>query len=653
MLSKNAIYLLEKRYCHNNETPEDVFKRVAHRLSNGDIKFEEKLFNLMINGVFLPNSPTLYNAGYKDEASYFACFVVPIEDTIDSIFDAVKTMAKIFQSGGGTGFSFSNLRPKNSILSRGGVSSGPISFIKQFDTVVETVKQGGYRRGAALASLRCDHPDILEFCKSKINNNLQNFNISVAATDDFMKKISTNKSIDLYHPKVGKISSIKAKDLFDIISFCAWNSGDPGMLFIDTINKTNPFYPDEVIDATNPCVTGDVLVLTPDGEKRVDQIKIGDEVITKPRINLTNNNSEFSVGYIKSIETYLNMDVYELTYFDGCLKKRTIKTTKSHQFYINNTNQIIDTKSIINLLDNKIIPSVETFDGKTPIVSYKYVGKEIVYDLFEERTDTWITNDLVSRGCGEVPLLPNMACNLGSINLSKFVRKNEFDFERFDEICEFATKVLLNVNKLSGFPIPEIKTMVERTNAIGVGIMGFADTMIKLSIFYDSQECLDFIDKIGTIYKESTERVNPGEFHFYHRVIAPAGSLSILSDSSSGIEPVFDNVFERNLTIGKIEEARDIYKSEYCRTAHQISPEWHVKVQAAFQKWTDAAVSKTVNLPHDASVDDVKNIYKLAWELGCKGCTVYVDGSKNNQVLTNKSVEIVKKPKCSDETCSL
>jgi len=501
-LSPNAKYLLQQRYCHINEQPEEVFSRVAKRLSDGDNKFEEKIYHLMLHGYFLPNSPALYNAGWNDKASYFACFVLPVEDTIESIFESVKDMAKIFQSGGGTGFDFSKLRPKNAPLSRGGESSGPVSFIKMHNMVVETVKQGGYRRGAAMGGLRFDHPDILEFVRSKLGNELQNFNISVIASDSFMHKVDTDGIVDLYHPSMGKTASLKAKDLFDIICFCAWNSGDPGLLFVDRINRDNPFYPNEIITISNPC--------------------------------------------------------------------------------------------------------------------------------------------------GEVPLLPNMACNLGSINLSKLVRKNDFDFGRFADICETAMQVLTNVNRLSGFPMPEVKKMVERTNAVGVGVMGFADALIKLGIYYDSTDCLDFIDKIGKIYKESTESYKPDDFHFYHRIIAPTGSLSLLADCSSGVEPVFSDVFERNLTIGKVEETREIYKSQYVRIAHEISPEWHIKIQAQWQKYLDGACSKTINMPYTSSVDDIKEAYKMAWRLGCKGITVFRNNSKGEQVLVDKS-----KPKCSDEECIL
>lgn len=644
MISKNAEYLLRTRYCRDGEEPEDVYKRVAKRLSNGDLKFEERLYSAMLNGLFLPNSPALFNAGYNDNAFYFACFVVGIEDTIDSIFGSISTMAKIFQHGGGTGFSFSKLRPKGASLSRGGESSGPVSFIKLYDDVVDTVRQGGTRRGAALATLKYNHPDIFEFVRAKVKGGLQNFNLSVGVDDYFMNKVINGGYIDLYHPSVGFVSSIEAKDLFDIICFCAWNNGDPGLLFLDTINKTNPF--DEKIEATNPCVSGDTLVLTPYGPKRADQCTEGMEITTKDKFG------KFGKGIVDKIEVHENQPLYEVL-FEGY---EPIKVTLEHQFYttISGKRTTLSLKNIIKRIQNhKNYGGIETTTLPTGLVYCNFIGYGDVYDLHEPITDSWITNGIISRGCGEVPLLPNMACNLGSINLSKCISGNEFDYDKFSRISELGARTLININKLSGFPLPQVKEMVEKTNAYGLGIMGFADALIKLGIYYDSQECLDFIERVGTIYKEVTDKLDD-EFHFYHRIIAPTGSISILANCSSGIEPIYDSIFERNLTIGKIEETREIYKSEYLRTAHQISPEWHIKVQAKWQEFLDGACSKSINMPYSASVDDIKDAYIMAWKMGCKGITIFRDNSLSQQVLTSKTANTQQsKPKCSDSECSL
>jgi ribonucleoside-diphosphate reductase alpha chain len=250
--------------------------------------------------------------------------------------------------------------------------------------------------------------------------------------------------------------------------------------------------------------------------------------------------------------------------------------------------------------------------------------------------------------CSEVSLPHNSACCLGSINISKFVFENDFDFEAFYETCTFAAKILSKMNEKSVYPNKEILEQMQRINPIGVGIMGFADALIMLSIKYDSQECLDFVDKLGKVYKEATDEDK--RFHFYRRIIAPTGSLSILADCSSGIEPVYDATFKRNLTVGVVSETRDLYKSKYLRTSHQVSPEWHIKVLAKWQEWVDGGVSKTVNMPKEASVQDVRNVYLQAWKSGCKGITVYRDRSRSEQVLNSTF-----KPSrgCEGESCTL
>lgn len=503
-LSQNAVYLLKQRYCKNNESPENVFKRTAEFLSMGDLRVEEKLFNLMINGIFLPNSPALFNAGYPNP-NLHACFTLKCDDDLSSIFKAVADMSRIFKVGGGVGINFSRLREKDAPLSGGGKSSGAISFMGIFDNIVEIVKQGGMRRGALMGILNQDHPEIFNFIKVKLEGKLQNFNLSIMVNDDFMQKIDNGGTITLRSPTGVSYGEVRAKDIFELMAFASWCNGDPALLFFDRINKDNPEYPAMVIDTTNPC--------------------------------------------------------------------------------------------------------------------------------------------------SEVALPHYGACCLGSINVSKFVWKNQFNFERFAETCVFAAKILTNMNELSHYPLPEIEETMRKYNPIGVGIMGFADCLIKLGIYYDSQECLDFIDSLGGVYREATDSYNKDKFYLYKRIIAPTGSLSILADCSSGIEPVYDVAFERSLTIGRIEETRDLYKSQYVRTAFQVSPEWHVKVAAQFQKYVNGGISKTTNMPYHATVDDIKDIYKLAWKLGMKGITVYRDGSKDSQVLYGKSK--AQYGKCSDDTCTL
>lgn len=503
-LSKNAIYLLNQRYCRDGEQPEDVFKRTAEFIANGDTKFEENLFTSMANGIFLPNSPALFNSGNK-KANLHACFTLPVEDDLGSIFSTLTNMARIFKGGGGVGINFSNLREADSYLSGGGKSSGTISFMRLFDETVDIVKQGGKRRGALMGILNYNHPEIFNFIKVKLEKKLQNFNLSIMVTDDFMKKVDTNKTIEIVSPLGYKTNDVKAKDVFELMCFTSWCNGDPALLFFDRINKDNPFYPEMKIDIVNPC--------------------------------------------------------------------------------------------------------------------------------------------------SEVALPAYGACCLGSINISKFVWKNSFNFDRFYETVLLGSRALSNMNKLSLYPMTEISNTMEKYNPIGLGIMGFADALIKLGIKYDSEECLNFIDEIGKVYKQGTIDFS-NDFYFYRRIIAPTGSLSILADCSSGVEPIYDLAFERSLTIGKIEETRDLYKSEFTRTSHQVSPEWHVKVLAKWQEYVDGGISKTVNMPNSASVDDIKEVYKMAWKMGAKGITVYRDGSRD-QVLTGSQTTKQYMGKCSDETCTL
>lgn len=504
-LSKNAVYLLEQRYCKNGESPEGVFKRSANLVSKGDFKFEDTLSTLMLNGVLIPNSPCLFNAGMPN-GSLHACYILPIADDLNSIFSTVTNMARIFKSGGGVGINFSKLREKDAPLSGGGTSSGVISFMQIFDHVVDTVKQGGMRRGALMGILNQNHPEIYNFIKVKLVGKLQNFNLSLMVDDEFMNGVDNDKTIPILSPSGRKMADVKCKDIFEVACFASWVNGDPAFLFFDRINKDNPFYPEVVIDTVNPC-------------------------------------SEVAMPYYS-------------------------------------------------------------------------------------------------------------ACCLASINVSKFVWKNEFNFDRFADVCKTGMRMLTNMNELSSYPLTEIEKTMREYNPVGLGIMGFADALIKLGIKYDSDDCLAFIDRLGAVYKDATLDYNSDKFYFYRRIIAPTGSLSILADCSTGVEPIYDIAFERSLTVGKIEEVRDLYKSEYVRTAHQVSPEWHVKVLAQWQKWLDGGCSKTVNMPNSASVDDIKDVYKMAWNMGCKGITVYRDGCRDQQVLYSKP-STPYMGKCADETCTL
>ncbi len=546
-LSVNAVRVLERRYLLKDEngnvveTPLELFRRVAKAIAL-DPESEEEFFEMLTGLEFLPNTPTLMNAG-TDLGQLSACFVIPVEDSLISIFDAVKNMALIQQSGGGTGFSFTHLRPRGDIVrSTKGVASGPVTFMRVFDTTTDVIKQGGKRRGANMGILRADHPDIIEFITSKTKQGfLTNFNISVAVDDKFMKAMLEDEEYELINPRNREVvKKVRARDMWNLIITMAWRTGDPGAVFIDEINRRNPTPHIGIMESTNPC--------------------------------------------------------------------------------------------------------------------------------------------------GELPLLPYESCNLGSINLARMVKDGSIDWEKLERTIPPAVKFLDNVIDVNKYPLREIEEITHVNRKIGLGVMGFADMLVQLGIPYDSEEALKTGDEIMRFLEEKSHAASeklaeergafpnfPGSIfnkpirNSTVTTIAPTGTISIIAGCSSGIEPLFAISFVRNVLEGTklfevnpyfeaVAKERGFYSEELMMkiakqgnlagidevpedvkrvfvTAFDVAPEWHVRMQAVFQKYCDNAVSKTINLPNDVDIKEVEKAYMLAYQLKCKGITVYRYGSKEEQVL--------------------
>ncbi len=538
--SENALRILRARYFMKDENgnlletkPSQLFRRVARYIASAEKTSKardywfKRFYQAMMNREFMPNSPTLTGAGR--DMCLSACFVLPIEDSIESIFDAVKNTALVHKEGGGTGFDFSRIRPKGSMVKKTrGVASGPVSFMKIIDAATEEIKQGGVRRGANMGILRVDHPDIEEFITVKRDGKtLTNFNISVAITDKFWKALKEDEEYELIAPHTGEVvGRRKASEIFDKIVESAWAIGDPGLVFIDRINELNPTKYFGPIRATNPC--------------------------------------------------------------------------------------------------------------------------------------------------GEQPLHDWESCNLGSINLARMYdrRKKEFDWDKFAYTIETAVRFLDNVIDVNKYPIAEIEEMTKLNRRIGLGVMGLADLFIMMGIKYDSEEALEFAEKIAKFLREEAEKQTRalaeerGNFPNIHNsiykgekrrnatvlTIAPTGTISRIAGCSSSIEPIFAFELVSHILDGKLVDIHPLYKEwkeenpdaplpPYFVTAHEIEPEWHLRMQAAFQKYVDNAVSKTINFPNSATVEDIKKAYLLAYDLGVKGITVYRDGSRAEQVLVKAEQE--------------
>jgi len=916
------------------ETPEEMCWRVASAIATAEVtwgKTEEQVhevasrfYDLMVDGYFLPNSPTLMNAGKDNGLQYSACFVLPVGDSMDEIFEAVKRAAIIHKSGGGTGFAFSRLRPKDTLVkSTGGKASGPVSFLRVFNGATEAVKQGGTRRGANMGILKVDHPDILEFIQCKLNGGIANFNISVAATDTFMEALAADGEYDLIDPHTHKATGqLRARDVFDRIVDAAWGSGDPGLVFIDRVNRSaaNPVPELETIEATNPCVPADTWIMTEAGPRQVRELlgkpfhaivdgtayasgvegffktgtrplvrlqtvegfslcltadhavrrvtrltrdacvtewteagrlRPGDRVVLHDHRNLAGwkgaytggegylvgllvgdgtlktdkavlsvwspaayavangpsevagsgtaavmrtaleyaqalphradfrgwmavpgrNEFRLALGSLKKLAAELGMtpgrkditpeleqassDFYRgflrgLFDSDGSVQgsqkkgvsvrlaqsnrerllavqrmllrlgivstlyegrrppqvrllpdqrggRRGYATTEQHELVVSVENLLRFAERVGFSDSDKSLRlraacsayrravNRERFTAR--VASVTDAGTEDVYDAQIPAVHAFDANGLYAHNCGEQPLAPNDACNLGSINLDKFTRPENQEapiaWDELERVVRLSVRFLDNVIQVNPYPLPEIMEEVHANRRIGLGVMGWADLLIQLGIPYDSEAALELGDKImefiTTIGRDESARLaeERGPFPNWSRsiyregrplrnstvtTIAPTGTISIIAGCSSGIEPLFAVAYshivgDRHLTFVNphfeaVARRRGFYSPELMDevaehgtlhdlpevpedvrgvfvTAHEIAPEWHVRMQAAFQRHTDNGVSKTINLPNSATVEDVARAYRTAYDLGCLGITVFRDGCKS------------------------
>ncbi|MEA5025842.1 hypothetical protein SDC9_33996 [bioreactor metagenome] len=929
-LTPNARVILEKRYLKQEngkvaESPEDMLYRVASIIAQveetfGKTKKEVKelaksFYEMMAKLEFMPNSPTLMNAG-RDLGQLSACFVLPVEDSMEEIFDAIKSAAIIHKSGGGTGFSFSRLRPKNStVRSTGGVASGPVSFMKVFNAATEAVKQGGTRRGANMGILRVDHPDIREFITCKENNKeITNFNISVGITEEFMKAVQEKRHYNLIDPHTKEADGqLYAPEVFQLIVDHAWRNGEPGIIFLDRLNRDNPTPQLGEIEATNPCVTGDTWVLTEEGAAQVRDL-LGSQVklALNGEYHETSEEGFFATG-VKQVLTLKTQQGYELKVTadhlirvasdmtrykvsqewkpagelkpgdtivlsnnrgiqwqgkgtkeegyllglllgDGTLKeegavisiwgegeeaKSMMEAAEKAAFSLTHRQDfqgfqkeiserhehrmrsaalrdlaqqygiLPGSKSITQELEKTgqdfyqgLLRGLYDTDGtvtgtqekgvsvrlwQTDLAGLKVVQRMlqrlgIISTLYEERKpagqklmpdgqggskeypvqaghelvisqdnieifaekvgfsnskkaqllaeklnvyqrslnrerfvdnivacvpgdaeevfdaqvpgiNAFDANGIYVHNCGEQPLLPNEACNLGSINLKLMVTEKNgkvvVDWERLGQITRLATRFLDNVIEANTYPLPSIEEMVKGNRKIGLGVMGFADMLILLQTSYASEDAVEYAEKvmnfIQTEARLESQRLaeERGTFPNYQgsiydgvrplrnatlTTIAPTGTISMICGASSGVEPLFAVAYTKTVMDGTpLIEVNPIFQSlaedygfnspelmrkiaekgtvlgfpevpnwvqEVFVTAQEIEPEWHIRIQAAFQKYTDNAVSKTINFANEATHEDIAKAYELAHELNCKGLTVYRDGSREEQVLS-------------------
>jgi ribonucleoside-diphosphate reductase alpha chain len=703
-------YLLKDKKGNVIETGDELLSRVARYIASAEKESDrEKWYNEYMSILdtleFLPNSPTLMNAG-KPNGQLSACFVLDIQDDLSNIFETVKQCALIHKTGGGTGLIFSKIRPANSIVqSTSGVASGPVSFMQVFNSATEAVKQGGVRRGANLGLLHISHPDIFDFvsCKSDLTK-FPNFNISVGVTDNFMKAVKQDNGYPLRHPRISEKKYVKAQELYNEICRQAWTTGDPGLLFLDTIEARNPTPWFGRLEGVNPCIVGDTLIAVADGRNAVSIKQLAEEskdvpVYSQDLSAAQNGEKKTVIKMGRNFrKTVGNSKIFKVILDDGSF----IKATENHNFMMR-TGEYRELKDLvigdslmpfnteiqngyvtINSNDNywkrQFRMMWEFQNGSQPrsfdihhkdynkkndswekvhnhkVISVDFCGYEEVYNLTVDDTHNYMvvtdyredgsSTGICIKNCGETPLIPGESCNLGSIDLSKMVQENgKFNWDRLNEVVSIAVRFLDGLIDVNHFPNVKIKRATERTRKLGLGVMGFADALILMNIKYNSDKAQKFAERLIMNIRETAHIISRdlgkekgfGELKKLKRrnatltVIAPTGTLSMLANCSSGIEPLFAKKFTKTVLDGTLFDLSSKYREiddDLLVTAHDISVFDHIKIQAAFQTYTDGAVSKTINLSSNASEEDVQKAFMFAWETGCKGITVFRDGSR-------------------------
>lgn len=705
-------------------------------LKNGEFdKYEdviEEFFNLMVNQVFMPNTPALINSG-RPLGMLSACFVVPIEDDMESIMKAAHDVAIIQKMGGGTGINFSKLRPEGDLVgTTTGAASGPISFMHLIDAVSNVIKQGGVRRGANMGILEVWHPDIEKFVHAKEQNVgtniLSNFNISVGMWADFWEALKEGKKYPLINPRTGKkVKEIDPKSLFEELAYMAWAKADPGVVFFDVINKRNVLEPakGEKIRATNPCVVGETMIFTEKGEIKIEELFNLAKSISVETVDVLD---EGTIGKGGEPKAYLSPvkivasngeQVEAYVWKVGAKPSIRIVFEDGTELIGDEEHEVKVEGHYVQLKNLQVGMYVESYPkGRKKVIRVEPVGDKLVYTLTMKKVHEYVTNGIVSKNCGEEPLYDYESCNLASINLVKFVKYDDggkpyFDWDEYAKVIMKVAKYLDNAIDVNKFPLPEIDYNTKLTRRIGVGIMGLADALFKLGIRYNSKEGYDFMRKVTEYltfyaYKYSIRAAKErGTFPlydkteypegklpiegYYHKEIwnlpwdelmeelkkygvrnamvttcPPTGSVSMIADTSSGIEPIFALVYKKSVTVGEFYYVDPVFEAELKKrglytgeilqrisdnygsvqgleeipedvqkifvTAMDIHWFDHLLAQASIQLWLTDSASKTINMPNDATVEDVKAAYLLAHALGCKGVTVYRDGSLSIQV---------------------